>query len=65
MARLALAILLLLAQATPARSQRLADPYTRQLLDEWVAAVKTHVPGVLDQPAATIAAWDRDALLCA
>ena len=63
MARLALAILLLLAQATPARSQRLADPYTRQLLDEWVAAVKNHVPGVLDQPAAAIAAWDRDALL--
>jgi len=53
MARIALAILLLLAQATPAWSQRLADPYTRQLLDEWVAAVKTHVPGVLDQPAAT------------
>ena len=63
MARIALAILLLLAQATPARSQRLADPYTRQLLDEWVAAVKNHVPGVLDQPAAAIAAWDRDALL--
>jgi len=62
MARIAIA-LLLLVQATPARSPRLADPYTRKLLDEWVAAVTNHVPGVLDQPAATIASWDRDALL--
>src|SRR6478752_2536784 len=62
MARIALA-LLLLVQATPARSPRLADPYTRKLLDEWVAAVTNHVPGVLDQSAATIASWDRDALL--
>jgi hypothetical protein len=63
MARIALAILLLLAPATPARSQRLPDPYTRQLLDQWVTAVKNHVPGALDQPVAAIAAWDRDALL--
>lgn len=62
MARIAFAILVLLAPAAPASPQSLSDPSTRKLLDDWVIAVRTHVPGVLDGPVATIAAWDRDAL---
>lgn len=58
MARAVLALLILLAIAPPARAQ--ADPYAMQLLRDWIDAVHAHVPGTFDDPATSIAAWNRE-----
>jgi len=63
MARVALAVLLVVVSVLPARTQ--VHPLVSELLHEWVAAVQAHTPGVMDDAVATIAAWNRSELLLA
>jgi len=62
MARGVLAVLLVVS-ALPVRAQ--VDPVASRLLSEWVAAVRAHTPGVMDEAVVSIAAWDREELLIA
>lgn len=59
MTRAALGLLLLLTCALPARG----DDYALKLLQDWIEAVQTHVPGVPDEALAAIADWNRDDLI--
>jgi hypothetical protein len=64
MARVALAVLLVVVAALPVRTQDV-HPAVIELLTEWVAAVQSHRPGAMDDAVVSIAAWNRSELLLA